>query len=294
MEGFKKPNKKAVNRFQRYLFIDGEQVVNSLSSIEGGSIGEARGRTLNEGNSDRGIDGSLGMSGSKVKGDLSKGSRFEYEEEVVRERTGYSKVDNLLQHLREEGSMGFLPGYTPEIYGDIEEGELYEFRANIRLHPFHQLVSAIRGWEHAGQNLGENDEEFAQIANEAEDFFYGKGKSRKRISVFADMENSFPDYKIALQLEKEQLLVDLEEFQGEATFVAQIHRKIKKGQKVPAARLVRDTPLVAPAEEKMMLSILPAFQNAPGAEEIALNADQGDVILKYPAMIVKPLCIYKG
>lgn len=293
MEGFKKPSKKA-SSYRQYLFIDGEQVGASLSSIEGGTIDEARGRSLNGGKTGGGAGAGLGVSGAKLEANFSKDSRFEYEEEVIRERTGESKLSDLLQKLREDEALGFIPTYGPKIYEQIEEGELYEFKANLRLHPFHQFVSAVRGWESASRRLGENDKELARIAKEAEEVFYGKDKGRKRLSVFADTGGTPPEYKIAMQLDQDQILVNLEDLQGEATFVAQIHRKIKEGTKVPAARLVRDTPLVAQAEEQMMLEMLPAFQDIAGEEQLGVEATRDDVILRNPAIIVKPLCVYKG
>lgn len=294
MEEFKKPSKKAGSGYRQYLFMDGEQVGVSLSSIEGGAIDEAKGRSLNGGQTGGGAAAGLGISGAKIEGNFSKNSRFEYEEEVMRQRTGESKLSDLLKRLREDDTLGFIPAYGPDVHEQIEEGELYEFTASLRLHPFHQFVSAVRGWESASRRFGEEDEELAQIAREAEEAFYGKGKETKRLSVFADFEGAPAEYKIAMQLNQDQILVDLEDLQGEATFVAQIQRKIKKGAKVPAARLVRDTPLVAPAEEKMMLEMLPAFEEAAGEELLGVEVSRDDVILKHPAIIVKPLCIYKG
>jgi hypothetical protein len=69
---------------------------------------------------------------------------------------------------------------------------------------------------------------------------------------------------------------------------------VAEGQKVPAARLVRKTPMISPAEQKMMQDIVPALRNVPGTENIGLEAAENDILLRHPAVIVKPLCIYRG
>ncbi len=114
------------------------------------------------------------------------------------------------------------------------------------------------------------------------------------LTVFTDAEGAEPGYKVAMPAKKESLLVDFEEFSGTATFVAQVQRKVADGQKVPAARLVRKTPIVSPAEQKMMLSLAPALRNAPGIEEIGLEVAEDDILLRKPAVVMKPLCIYRG
>ncbi len=101
-------------------------------------------------------------------------------------------------------------------------------------------------------------------------------------------------YKVAMPIKQDHLLVDLEEFSGKATFVAQIDRKVSEGQKVPAARLGRNLPTVAPAEQKMMLQMLPALEKVPGLDELGISMGEDVILLRKPAVIMKPLCIYKG
>lgn len=190
--------------------------------------------------------------------------------------------------------MGFIPGYTPEVYEQVEEDELYEFRASIRLHPFHQFVSYVQGIAQTGRDWGMQDEELDRIAREAEDAFYGKNQNRTLLTVFADAEGAEPGYKIAMAVKKENVLVDFEDFSGTATFVAQVQRKVAEGQRVPAARLVRRTPMVSPVEQQMMLGIVPALRDAPDAGDMGLEVAEDDIMLRKPAVVMKPLCIYRG
>jgi len=44
----------------------------------------------------------------------------------------------------------------------------------------------------------------------------------------------------------------------------------------------------------MMLAMLPALQQVPGTGDIGLEAAEEDLLLKNPAVLVKPLCVYRG
>ncbi len=294
MEGFKKPDRKAKGKFVEHLYLDADQTVASLSAFEGGLIGELR--SLSEEESDKGgkIGGAVGYGPLKAEANLAKNQRARREEEVLLNRTGYSRITTLLEKLRELDALGFIPEYTPEVYEQVEEGELYEFRAEIRLHPFHEFVSYVQGLAQTGRDWGMADEEVDRIAKEAEDAFYGKNRNKTLLTVFADAEGAEPGYKVAMPVKKESLLVDFEEFSGTATFVAQVQRKVAEGQKVPAARLVRKTPIVSPVEQQMMLGMVPALRDAPGVEEIGLRVAEDDILLRKPAVVMKPLCVYRG
>lgn len=294
MEGFKKPDRKARGKFVEYLYLDADQTVASLSAFEGGLIEELR--SLSEEESDKGgkIGGAVGYGPLKAEGNLGKNQRARREEEVLLKRTGYSRITTLLDKLRELGALGFIPEYTPDVYEQVEEGELYEFRAEIRLHPFHQFVSYVQGIAQTGRDWGMGDEDLDRIAKEAEDAFYGKNRNKTLLTAFADAEGAEPGYQIAMSVKKENLLVDFEEFSGTATFVAQVQRKVAAGQKVPAARLVRKSPIVSPVEQQMMLGMLPALRDAPEAQDMGIEVAEEDILLRKPAIVVKPLCIYRG
>lgn len=295
MEGFKKPDRKARGKFNTFLFLDADQTVESLSALEGGFIEELRRVSLEDSDSGQKTGEALDHGPLQAEESLSEDQRVRREEEMLLKRTGYSQITTLLDKLRELGALGTIEIYSPEVYEHIEEGELYEFTAEIRLHSFHQFVSVVQGWAETGKDWGmEDGGEFEGLGRKVENAFYGRNRDKAILTVFADMEGAEPDYKVAMAVKKDNLLVGLEELTGKATFVAQVQRKVAEGQKVPAARLVRKTPVVSPAEQKMMLDIVPALQRVPGTEDIGLGAAEGDILLRKPAVIMKPLCIYRG
>lgn len=281
MEGFRRPNRRAGGSFTSFLYLDAEQTVSSLSALEGGVIEELRSSSNEESNS---------ASGDSNQ---TESQREQQSEKYLRQRTGYSRITTLLQKLREIEALGTIGDYPPEVYELIQVGDLYEFKADIRLHPFHQFASVVDGLAETGRNLGKDDSDFENLNREVSNLFYGKDRERQTLSVFADLLRAQPGYKVATALKKEHILVDLEELTGTANFVAQVQRKVADGQKVSTARLVRKTPMVSAIEEQMMKSVIPALRSVPGTADIGLEAAEDDIILRKPAVIVKTLCIYR-
>ena len=293
MQGFKKPKKGS---YRRFLFIDGNEAVNSLSALEGGSIEEILSRAADEGSGGGEFGAGIGFSGAKVEGKIGKTKARKYEEEILRKRTEHSAITLLLEKLHDKGEIGSIESYTPDVHEQIEEDELYEFKAEIRLHPFHQFVSVAQGWSEMGENLEENlddVEELVQIARQAEKLFHGKNKDQKALVVFAEIKGASSEYKLVAPIKRSGLRVPLDEFSGRVTFVAQVERKLEDGDEVLAARIVRNAPML-PMERQMMLEMLPALQGGPGDPDIGLKVDEADVLLRKPALILKPLCIFKG
>ena len=293
MESFKKP-KRGV--YRRFLFIDRDEAVNVLSSIEGGTREEVLTRAAEEDNKGGELSGKLGIGPAQVGGKGSKKALKRYEEEVRRKSTDHSVMSSLLKELHDREAIGKIPAYTPEIHAEIEEAELYEFQAEIRLHPLHQLVTVTRGWAEFGESIGERKKDladFTRMAGEMERAFQGKNKAQRALVIFAIADGADPEYRIAMPIKIDRLWVPNDELSGRATFIAQVARKLDDEDRVLVARMVRNAP-VLPAERKMMLDLLPTFQNLPGQEDLGIKLEEEDVLLRKPAVIMKPLCIFRG
>ena len=292
--GFKKPSKRKL--YKRFLFIDGNDAINSLTAIEGGSIESILSKSAQEDSNGGEGEGTLGFGPAKIRGKGGKNNLQKYEEEVLRKRTEHSAISLLLEKLHENDEVGVIESYTPEVYEQIDENELYEFKAEIRLHPLHQLVTMTQGWAEVGENFGMDKKklrDFPRMAERIERAFHGKDKTRKMLVVFAETQGSSPEYKIVMPIKMGDLLVPLDEFTGKVTFVAQVERKVGEDEKIPAARIVRNAPIL-PVERDTMLKMLPAFQTLPGRADIGVTLAEEDVVLEKPAVMMKPLCIYKG
>ena len=90
----------------------------------------------------------------------------------------------------------------------------------------------------------------------------------------------------------EHLLVPLDEFAGRATFVAQVDKFPGEDEEVLAARIIKNSP-VLPAEKDAMLRMLPGLSATLASPHIGITLDEDDILLRQPAVILKPLFIYK-
>lgn len=294
MSNFKKPKS---NVYKRFLYINEDDVLNSLSGFEGGAIDEIIQKMGEEGSKGLGLEVGANVPGvgeAKAKGDRKKSQKLE--EEIRRKRTVYSATIALLEKLHKEDAIGVIEGdYAPEIYEQLEENMPIEFRADIRIHPLHQLVNVAQGWSQLAQDFGlskKEANEFTQVARQIESAFHGRDKSKKSLVLFAEGEETSTEYKLVMPVQTNNLLVPIDELLGTATFVAQVDHIVKEDEEVLAARVVRNSP-VLPAERNMMLEMLPALQELQDDSGIGFRVDEEDIILRKPAVILKPLCIYR-
>lgn len=297
MTEFREPRRGTGGGYATFLYLDGKQVVESLSSMEGGYIKEVTSKSAEEVDKGSGISGTLGVSGVKAEASASKDRKLRYEEEFIRNRTNYSTVTTLLKKLREDELMGHIGFYSPEAHVRMQEGDLYEFRARIRFHPFHSVAYVSQAWEDSRENHGGGDGDNAviEMIGEIENALYGKNKPRDAYLIYAEIDGGDSDYRIIMPIKKQQLGdSSLDEFSGEATFVAQVRNKLTVGQKYQAAKLVRKTPMMSSVDERFMLDMAPILQKLPDVQKEGITISEADVILRYPALIMKPLCIYKG
>lgn len=294
MSSFKKPRS---NVYKRFLYINEGDVLNSLSGIEDGAIDEIIQKMGEEGSKGLGLDVGVdvpGVGGAKAKGDKKKSQKLE--EEIRRKRTVHSATVALLEKLHNEDAIGVIEGdYTPQIYEQLEENMPIEFRADIRVHPLHQLVNVAQGWAQLAQDFGlskKEANEFTQVARQIESAFHGRDKSKKSLVIFAEGVEATSEYKLVMPIQANDLLVPVDELLGTATFVAQVDHIVREGEEVLAARVVRNSP-VLPAERDMMLEMLPALQELRDDSGIGFRVDEEDIVLRKPAIILKPLCIYR-
>lgn len=294
MSSFKKPKSSV---YKRFLYIDENEVFNSLSGIEGGSIDEILQRMGEEG--DKGLDLEVGANVPTIgsaKARSSKKKSQSLEEEIRRKRTVHSATVTLLDKLHEKEAIGIIEGrYTPEVYEQLEENMPLQFEAEVRVHPLHQLVSVVRAWAEMAQEFGfgkKETNEFTSIARKLEAAFHGRDKNRQTLVVFAETDRDDPEYSFVLPIQASSLLVPFDDFAGRATFVTQVDHMVEEGEQVLAARIIRNSP-VLPAERRMMLEMLPALQELRGESGIGLTISEEDILLNKPAIILKPICIYR-
>jgi hypothetical protein len=286
MATLQKPETKLHRRF---LYLDGDDVINMLSALEGGDVDEILTRTGEDASSGKG--GEIDLKVAKGKGSKNKSRRFE--EEMKRKRTTHSATTALLRKLHEAHAIGVLDGdYDSEIYAELEAHMLLEFKANIRIHPLHQTISAIRALIKSGPALGVEKSDIAElrvVLNLVEQLSQ-TGDAGKTFLAFASTSGTTDGYLLLLPIQEASLLVPLDDFGGEATFVAHVDRILGSDEEMMALRLLRNSPLL-PMEQKGVREAVPGLVKV--LNNLGIEAAEEEFILGEPAVLLKPVCIFK-
>src|SRR5918995_3136846 len=174
--GRSKGGKRIYGDYIRFLLVDGNDVINALSGIEGGGIDQILARTKDLRARNMGLNASVSTSAAGNAGASASSNRSsEYEEEVVRKRTIHSAAVALLDNLERKRQIKIIGRtYSSALYEDLEENMLVRLEAEIRLHPLHRFVRVSQRWSRFGAKIGngkagEND--FIAYADEVEDLF---------------------------------------------------------------------------------------------------------------------------
>lgn len=274
--------------FRSFLYLDGDEVINSLSGLEGGAIDEILTTEGEEGSGDVGAQ--LGVTGAKAGASKKRSRKFE--EEVRRKRTEHSAATLLLSKLHDEEAIGIVEGnYGAAVYNELEEHMLLEFKAQIRIHPLHQVVSAARSWLDVAPGFGVEKSEM----KEARDFvkllesMASPKSGESTFLVFAETGENV-DHRLVLAIQERYLLVPLDAFSGTATFVAQVDRILPDDDELLAVRLLRNAPQLA-LEREGLAEAMPDLIG--GIDELGIQVSRDDFFLRAPAVVLRPICIYK-
>ena len=283
----KKPKTRA---YRSFLYLNGDEVINSLSALEGGDVDEVLIRHSEEGGGEIGAE--VGISPAKARGGKKRVKRFE--EEVRRKRTYHSAATLLLKKLHEQEALGIVEGdYGSAIYEDLEEHELLELRAEIRIHPLHQVINAARSFVKVAATYGASKDEIRGVRETLQILELmaqpGPGEDSTFL-VFAETTGTRDGYRLVLPVHEKHLLVPLDDFAGRATFVAQVDTIIPKHDQVLAIRLIRNAPQLA-MERQGLEEALPELIEA--FDELGIETQHDEFFLTAPAVILKPICIYK-
>ena len=287
MNGFTKPQ---TNLYRTFLHLDGGSVINCLSGLEGGDIDEVLTRVASEAGRDLGGE----LDAKVVCGKASRKKAERYEEEMRRKRTEHSAAIALLRKLHDAGAVGIIHGsYGPAIHADLAEQMTLEIKAELLIHPLHQVVAAARELARVGPTFGfakTELREVSQVADMLETMSQGGPGSGRTFLAYATTEGQSEEYRLVLPIQSRHLLVPLEEFAGRATVVAQVDRILGQGDEVMVMRLLRNAPPL-PMERQGIADAVPEFVEA--MRELGVRVAISDFALTYPTVILRPICIFK-
>lgn len=272
------------------LYLNADEVSNSLAAFEGGDIEGALTRMAEE--TGGGVEG--GVDAKVFKGKAGRNRSRRLEEEVRRRRTEHSAASLLLEKLHDDDAIGVVEGdYGPDVYAQLDEQMLLEFRAELRIHPLHQVVNTARGFMGVASSFGVSREEIRELKQTVEllELLAQPGPGERRAFLaYAETSDAGGDYKLVLPIQERHLRVPLDDFHGTATFVAQVDRVIPDEEQVLAIRLLRDAPALG-IERRAIEDALPEL--IQGFQELGVAVTQADFFLTKPAVVLRPIWIFK-
>lgn len=283
----KKPKTQA---HRSSLYLNADDVSNSLAAFEGGDIQEVLSRIAEE--TSGALEGEV--DAKVVKGKKGRNRARRLEEDVKRKRTEHSAAALLLDKLHEEDAIGVIEGaYGPDLYAELEEQMLLEFRGQLQIHPLHQVVSATRAFLGTASSFGVSRDEVREM-KETVDLLElmtqpGPGE-RRSFLAYAETPETKDGYKLVLPIVERHMRVPLDEFSGTATFIAQVEWIVPEGEQILALRLLRNAPPLG-LEREALEEVLPEF--IEGFRELGVEVSQMDFLLSKPAVVLKPMWIFR-
>jgi hypothetical protein len=284
---FRKPTTQL---FRSYLYLNGDEVINALSALEGGEIDEVLTRSGDEGGGE--VRGEINLKVAKGSGAKRKARR--YEEEMRKKRTEHSATTALLKRLHEEDAIGILEGdYDESVYQELGESMVIEFTADLQIHPLHQGLAMLRELPSSASAFGLPMAQFSDAREAArllERLTQGGSSEKKAILAYARSATTPVDYRLLMPIPTRYVLVPLDDFSGKVTIIAQVDRILDDEDELVVVRLIRNAPLL-PIERQGLQEGLPAVIEA--LSDLGLEVTMDDCVLRKPSVILKPICIYK-
>ena len=242
--------------------------------------------------SSSGKGGEIDLKVAKGKGSKNKSRRFE--EEMRRKHRPIPQLLLYFGSFMQPTRLGFSDGdYDSEIYPELEPHMLLEFKADIRIHPIRQAVSAIRALIKSGPALGVEKSDVSELRGVLTMVEQLSQTSDEGKTFLAFASTTAPPMAICclLPIQESNLLVPLDDFGGKATFVAHVDRILGPDEEIMALRLLRNSPLL-PMEQTGVRDAVPGLvKNLE--RPTGINATEEDFILGKPAVLLRPVCIFK-
>ncbi len=278
--------------YKRFLYLDGEAVINALALIRGGEAEQVVRRIRNEKSGTAGVKLAFWAAEIQLGGKRGKA----IEDEVVLKQTVHAAVGELLRELDSE--MRHFDG--PIKIDEIEENDLVDFRTEIhavssprvRRHATGIVGARTSFWQRL-KNFGRADRD-AEQANALADRFIERGLGSQFISIAGTRERGGQGGVIAMEITQRYTIVDPAALSRQVTVVGQI-----EGKCVP------DT------TERVVIQ----HMNPPTGMSAAIRAITGEdapldfhnlvsvagpdidfpseLCVAAPCALVRPLCIYK-
>lgn len=191
---------------------------------------------------------------------------------------------------------------APHILGDVSPGDTVQFKAKISMQPLEVMFRLyLWYWETSKKPgspfklTGEEQKATKENVQLMQLMFLNSsavgGASADDDMVFVSAEPSGDSGpQVLMQLNRRWAVLPLGSMNGEYSVIGQVERVLEPGESYPAVRITHDVP-VTQLEETMLRESISGFTEA--AKGIGIDIDDDAAFVPGPAMIVKPIGIYR-
>lgn len=288
---YKRPSK---NLHRDFFYLDDEVTINSLSALESGRVDEivSKTTTAREG----GFSGEVTIPVVKAGIEGGRKSSSEIEEEMVRTRTRFSVFDAWYQLMHDKKALGTFDGWGENALSGVETGDTVEFRAELSLGPL-QTVLRLYLW-YAEQAMKEGTL-FSQKGNQlketedgariARQILFGVSGDNDDVPILATVVGEAgPPVLIAAS--KMWQIGRLGELSGYFGVIGQVSRIVPHEEEYPVLRLTKDV-VPTPLEIQTLKNAVEHYVEP--AKALGVNLGTGESVMTGPALVVKPIAIYR-
>jgi hypothetical protein len=212
------------------------------------------------------------------------GRRSGGEEEIARtvRQTPESALARLIEGLRTQDALQWLEAVDQAIWDQLQRGEVIEAESSIAVSTMKRYMALA---QEAGPliNLMETfgEEGLDAESKQAMEMLAAIGQLIGDVVPIVASLSGSPDFKLIASLQPENLRVEIDQLDGEATVLAKIQR------------------LLGPNERHTIIDLIPGFRSFPAAQRREMEEgmentpDLPDMIIDPPAARVTVVAIYR-
>lgn len=262
---------------RQFLYLDQDLLDEFLGHLEGGLFDEEHERAEESTSKSR----SLGGEAKVVRGNLGRSNDSGASTERVVRQTPSSNFERFRRQVVEQEGLQALGALDDAIWNQLEAGELLEIEAKISMPGLSQITQFARQFTELaplarafGADVKDDDVTQAQALASLGD--------NDRVPILIEVAAA-PRYRFACRLRSASIMVEQNDLVGEATVLAKLQRKLKKGEREDLAELPGMGML--PRAKRRELEATIKKSKAP--------ISQGATSIGHPGGVLTPVAVYR-
>jgi hypothetical protein len=261
---------------RRFLYLDDRLTNEYLGQVEGGLYDEEAQAASASVDSKRGG----GVKAGPVRAEAGRTTGGEESSARTVRQTPESAFTRLSQLLEEHDAVQFLDAFDDAIWNQLRRGEVLEVEVNIQvpaLVKFGQMATEMGSLIEVMSSFGEDVDAETQAGMEGLSGIVGLIKG---VPIIAAASGA-PRFKLIAHLDEQNLRVNLDELEGEATLYCTIERRH------------------GPSKQWSLLDSMPSLSGLPTAEKRGVARELKKVkqltgsVVSPPLARVSPIAIYR-